>query len=39
MKEVKVRQMSMPRYVYLVSRRGARLPHAAAELMRILREE
>src|ERR1700726_2394036 len=39
MKEVKVRQMSMPRHVYLVSRRGARLPHAAAELMRILREE
>src|ERR1700684_2080382 len=38
MKEVKVRQMSMPRHVYLVSRRGARLPHAAAELMRILRE-
>jgi DNA-binding transcriptional LysR family regulator len=38
MKEVKVRQMSMPRHVYLVSRRGARLPHAAAELVRILRE-
>jgi DNA-binding transcriptional LysR family regulator len=36
MKEVKVRQLSMPRHVYLVSRRGARLPHAAAELMRIL---
>ena len=39
MKEVKVRQMSMPRHVYLVSRRGARLPHAAAELMRILKAE
>src|SRR4029077_20323107 len=39
MKEVKVRQLSMPRHVYLVSRRGARLPHAAAEIMRILREE
>ena len=38
MKEVKVRQLNMPRHVYLVSRRGARLPHAAAELMRILRE-
>ena len=38
MKEVKVRQMNMPRHVYLVSRRGARLPHAAAELIRILRE-
>jgi hypothetical protein len=39
MKEVKVRQMSMPRHVYIVSRRGARLPHAAAELMRILKAE
>jgi len=38
MKEVKVRQLNMPRHVYLVSRRGARLPHAAAELVRILRE-
>jgi len=39
MKEVKIKQLNMPRHVYLVSRRGARLPHAAAELMRILREE
>jgi DNA-binding transcriptional LysR family regulator len=39
MKEVKVRQMSMPRHVYIVSRRGARLPHAAAELMRVLKAE
>jgi DNA-binding transcriptional LysR family regulator len=39
MKEVRIRQMSMPRHVYLVSRRGARLPHAAAELMRILKSE
>jgi DNA-binding transcriptional LysR family regulator len=38
MKEVKVRQLNMPRHVYLVSRRGARLPHAAAELIRILRD-
>ncbi|HET7258073.1 MAG TPA: LysR substrate-binding domain-containing protein, partial [Candidatus Acidoferrum sp.] len=38
MKEVKIRQMNMPRHVYLVSRRGARLPYAAAELIRILRE-
>jgi DNA-binding transcriptional LysR family regulator len=38
MKEVRVRQLSLPRHVYLVSRRGARLPHAAAELIRILRE-
>jgi len=39
MKEVKVRQLNMPRHVYFVSRRGARLPHAASEFMRILREE
>jgi DNA-binding transcriptional LysR family regulator len=39
MKEVRVRQLDMPRHVYLVSRRGARLPHAAAELMKILKEE
>jgi len=38
MKEVRVRQMNLPRHVYLVSRRGARLPHAAAELVRILKE-
>lgn len=37
MKEVKVRQLNLPRHVYLISRRGARLPHAASELMRILR--
>jgi DNA-binding transcriptional LysR family regulator len=37
MKEVKVRQLNMPRHVYLISRRGARLPHAATELMRILK--
>jgi DNA-binding transcriptional LysR family regulator len=39
MKEVKVRALNLPRHVYLISRRGARLPHAAAELLRILREE
>jgi hypothetical protein len=39
MKEVKVRQMNMPRHLYLVTRRGARLPHAAAELLRILGEK
>jgi len=38
MKEVKVRQMNLPRHVYLVSRRGARLPHAATELVKILRD-
>jgi hypothetical protein len=35
---VKVKQLNIPRHVYLVGRRGARLPHAAAELMRILRD-
>lgn len=39
MKEVKVRQLNMPRHVYLISRRGARLPHAAAELVRILKAD
>ncbi len=39
MKEVKVRQLNLPRHVYLVSRRGARLPHAAAELVRILKAD
>jgi len=39
MKEVKIRQLNMPRHVYMVSRRGARLPHAAAELMRILKQD
>ncbi len=39
MKEVKVRQLNLPRHVYLVSRRGARLPHAAAELTRLLKTD
>jgi DNA-binding transcriptional LysR family regulator len=39
MKEVKVRQLNLPRHVYLVSRKGARLPHAAAELVRLLKGE
>src|SRR5882724_11146964 len=38
MKEVKVRQMNLPRHVYPVSRRGARLPHAATELVKILKD-
>lgn len=38
MKEVKIHQLNMPHHVYLVSRRGARLPHAVAELLRILRD-
>jgi DNA-binding transcriptional LysR family regulator len=39
LKEVKVRQMTLPRHLYIVSRRGARLPHAAAEFMRLLKSE
>lgn len=38
MKEVKVRGLNLPRHVYMVYRRGARLPHAAGELLRILEE-
>src|SRR5215475_7776323 len=38
MKEVKVKQMNIPRHLYIISRRGARLPHAAAELVRILKD-
>jgi len=34
--EVRIRQMKMPRSLYLVSRRGARLSHAAAGLMQLL---
>jgi hypothetical protein len=39
MKEVKVRQLNLPRHVYMISRRGARLPHAAAELIRLLKTD
>jgi DNA-binding transcriptional LysR family regulator len=39
LKEVKIRQLSMPRHLYMISRRGARLPHAAAEFMRLLKSE
>jgi DNA-binding transcriptional LysR family regulator len=34
--EVRIRQLKMPRSLYLVSRRGARLSHAALGLMRLL---
>jgi len=37
--EVPVRNLSLPRHLYLISRRDAKLPHAAAELFRLLREE
>src|ERR1700751_3188497 len=30
MKEVHVKQLSIPRHLYIISRRGARLPHTAA---------
>jgi hypothetical protein len=39
MKEVKVRQLNLPRHVYMISRRGARLPHAAAELLHLLKTD
>ena len=35
--EVKLRQLKMPRHLYLISRRGARMSHAAAALVRLLR--
>jgi DNA-binding transcriptional LysR family regulator len=35
--EIKIRQLKMPRHLYLISRRGARLSHAALELVRWLR--
>lgn len=38
LKEVQIRQMNIPRHLYLISRRGARLPHTAAEFMRLLRK-
>jgi DNA-binding transcriptional LysR family regulator len=39
LKEVKIRQLNMPRHLYMIARRGARLPHAATEFMRLLKEE
>jgi DNA-binding transcriptional LysR family regulator len=36
--EVRIRQMRMPRSLYLVSRRGARLSHAAIGLMQLLHQ-
>ena len=39
LKELKLRQMSIPRHLYILSRRGARLPYAATEFMRILKGE
>ncbi len=39
MKEIKIKQLNIPRHLYIISRRGARLPHAATEFMRMLKEE
>jgi DNA-binding transcriptional LysR family regulator len=39
LKELKIRQLSIPRHLYLISRRGARLPHAAAEFLKLLKTE
>jgi len=39
LKEVKIRQLNMPRHLYIISRRGARLPHTATEFMRLLKSE
>lgn len=39
LKEVKVKQLSIPRHLYIISRRGARLPHAASEFVRLLKSE
>ncbi len=39
LREIKLRQLNMPRHLYIIARRGARLPHAAAEFMRMLKEE
>ncbi len=39
LKEIKIRQLNIPRHLYIVARRGARLPHAAAEFMRMLKDE
>ncbi len=35
--ELKLRQLKMPRHLYLISRRGTRLSHAAVALVRLLR--
>jgi len=35
--ELKIRQLKLPRHLYLISRRGTRLSHAALALVRLLR--
>src|ERR1700740_1394036 len=39
LKELKIKQMNIPRHLYMISRRGARLPYAASEFMRLLKAE
>jgi len=39
LKEIKIKELNIPRHLYIISRRGARLPHAAAEFMRLLKSE
>ena len=39
LKEVKIKELNMPRHLYIVSRRGARLPHAASEFMRLVKTD
>ena len=38
LKEVHVKQLSIPRHLYIVTRRGARLPHTATEFLRLLKK-
>ena len=39
LKELKIKELNIPRHLYIISRRGARLPHAAAEFVRLLKAE
>jgi len=38
-KEIKIKELNIPRHLYIISRRGARLPHAASEFIRLLKSE
>jgi len=37
--EVKIKQLHIPRHLYVITRRGARLSHTAAEMLRLLLHE
>jgi DNA-binding transcriptional LysR family regulator len=39
LKEIKIKELNIPRHLYILSRRGARLPHAAAEFLRLLKSD